>query len=161
VTEAPATPRRRGRPPKPKQPCTNDWCNRPQHAKGYCQACYTRGWKAGDMDRAQTVHREWEISRVDIDEVAVVRLRRGDVPEHTTLGDREQAVRELHALGLNDREIADRLRRPVLFVWRTRQRLGLAAVQRGPRRRGEIYLSDEVAWNKYRKQRRAATEAGR
>ncbi|MFE9337783.1 hypothetical protein [Streptomyces sp. NPDC007063] len=97
------------------------------------------------MERAKTVHREWQISRIDVDEVAVQRLVDGDPPERTQLGDREEAVRRLHAQGLNDREIADRLRRRVLYVWRVRDRLGLPANQRGSARRGDVYFTDHLA----------------
>ncbi|MCA1223446.1 hypothetical protein [Streptomyces sp. 8L] len=69
----------------------------------------------------------------------------GDPPERTRLGDREEAVRRLHAAGLNDREIADRLHRRVLFVWRVRDRLGLPANQRGPARQGETYFTEHLA----------------
>lgn len=144
MTDGPQT-ARTGRPPKPKHPCANDWCTRPHFARGYCHTCYHRGWSSGDMDRAKTVHREWELSRIDIDEVVVRRLMAGDPPERTRLGDREEAVRRLHALGLNDREIADRMRRRVLFVWRVRDRLGLPANQRGPARRGDVYFTDHLA----------------
>jgi hypothetical protein len=134
-----------GRPPKPKQPCTNDWCDRLQHARGYCHACYQRGWSTGDMGRAATVHREWDLSRVDVDEAAVQRLMAGNPPERTTLGDREEAVRRLHSFGLNDREIAERMHRRVLYVWRVRDRLGLPANQRGHARRGNVYFTDHLA----------------
>jgi len=133
-----------GRPPLNRK-CGNAWCDRKHFARGYCHTCYHRGWSSGDMGRARTVHREWEISRTDVDEVAVQRLMAGDPPERTRLGDREEAVRRLHALGLNDREIAERMRRRVLYVWRVRDRLGLLANQRGNARRGEVYFTDHLA----------------
>lgn len=133
-----------GRPPGNRR-CGNDWCDRKHFARGYCHTCYHRGWSSGDMDRATVVHQEWDLSRKDVDEAAVRRLMSGDPPEKTTLGDREEAVRRLHALGLNDREIADRIRRRVLFVWRVRERLGLPANQRGPARRGETYFTEHLA----------------
>lgn len=133
-----------GRPPLNRK-CSNDWCDRKHFARGYCHTCYHRGWSSGDMARAATVHFEWDLSRVDVDEAAVRRLMAGDPPERTTLGDREEAVRRLHAFGLNDREIADRMRRRVLFVWRVRDRLGLPANQRGHARRGGVYFTEHLA----------------
>lgn len=133
-----------GRPPSNRK-CGNDWCERKHFAKGFCHACYTRGWSSGDMSRALTVRREWDLSRTDVDEAAVRRLMSGDPPERTTLGDREEAVRRLHSFGFNDREIAERLRRRVLFVWRVRERLGLPANQRGPARRGQVYFTEHSA----------------
>lgn len=111
------------------------------------------------MDRARTVHTEWELSRTDIDEVAVQRLYAGDIPPTTTLGDREEAVRRLHALGFNDREIADRLRRRVLFVWRVRERLGLPPNQRGPRRARQVYFTDHLARQRFLRIERARQAA--
>jgi hypothetical protein len=108
------------------------------------------------MSRAAVVHSQWQLSRADVDEIAVGRLLAGDAPERTTLGEREEAVRRLHAYGLNDREIADRLRRTVQFVCRTRSRLGLPANQRGPARRGEAYFTDHLARARATRVRRQA-----
>lgn len=133
-----------GRPPL-NRTCSNGWCDRKHFARGYCHTCYYRGWSSGDMERAKIVRREWDLSRTDVDEIAVQRLMAGDPPERTTLGDREEAVRRLHAFGLNDREIADRMRRRVLFAWRVRERLGLPANQRGSARRNEAYFTEHLA----------------
>lgn len=133
-----------GRPPLNRK-CSNGWCDRKHFAKGFCHTCYYRGWASGDMSRATTVRREWDISRIDVDEAAVDRFVAGDPPERSTLGDREEAVRRLHSYGLNDREIADRMRRRVLFVWRVRERLGLPANQRGPARREQVYFTGHLA----------------
>ncbi|MBA2951627.1 hypothetical protein [Streptomyces himalayensis] len=121
--------------------CANDWCTRPHHAKGYCQVCYRRGWAAGDMTRAQIRYENWGQSRNTVDEVAVERLCAGDIPEETTLGEREAAVRRLHALGWNDVEIEARLRRPPQYVLKVRRRLGLPPNQIGGRRTGQVYVT--------------------
>lgn len=121
--------------------CANDWCTRPLHAKGFCQICYRRGWAAGDMTRAQIRYENWGQSRSSVDEVVVDRLCAGDIPEDTTLGEREAAVRRLHALGLNDREIGVRLRRPVKYATKVRRRLGLPPNQVGGRRVGQVYVT--------------------
>lgn len=144
-----------GRPPSNRQ-CGNDWCDRKHFARGYCHTCYMRGWSSGDMSRAAAVSREWGISRTDVDHAAVHRLMKGDPPEKTTLGDREEAVRRLHAFGLNDREIAERIRRRVLFVWRVRQRLGLPANQRGSARAGQVYFTEHLARERLRAIKRTA-----
>lgn len=133
-----------GRPPGNRK-CGNDWCTRKHYARGYCHTCYMRGWSSGDSARGRVIHRAWEIGRTDVDEAAVRRLVSGDPPARTTLGDREEAVRRLHAYGLNDRQIADRLRRRTLYVWRVRERLGLRANQYGSARAGEVYVTGHLA----------------
>jgi hypothetical protein len=125
----------------PDQTCTNEWCPRPLHAKGFCGPCYRRGWAAGDMRRARIRYGMWGQSRTSIDDVVVDRLCAGDVPEDTTLGEREAAVRRLHALGLNDREIEVRLRRPAKYATKVRRRLGLPSNQAGGRRAGQVYVT--------------------
>ena len=144
-----------GRPKRPPRPCANTWCTRPHHAKGYCATCYQRAWSTSDPARATTVHREWQLSRADVDEIAVQRLTAGDPPERTTLGEREEAVRRLHAHGLNDRQIADRMHRRVLFVWRIRDRLGLPANQHGPQLSTEIYFVDHLSRSRLKRIRQA------
>lgn len=113
--------------------CINDWCERPHHAQGYCGPCYTRGRNVGDMSRSAM--RPYEVlatRRADIDEMAVTRLVDGDMPGHTTAGERWEAVRRLHALGLDDGEIATRVHLAPQSVWRIRNReLGLPANKRG------------------------------
>ncbi len=128
-----------------RESCVNQWCDRPRVAFGYCHTCYMRAWSSGDPDRAKTVSRAWELSRADVDPVSVERLVSGDHPATTSLGEREAAVRYLHELRLNDRQIADRLHRTVQFVQRTRKRLGLPANQTGPSRRSEVYFTDHLA----------------
>jgi hypothetical protein len=136
-----------GRPPLNRK-CGNDWCDRKHFARGFCHTCYYRGWSSGDMSRAATVHREWELSRVDVDAVVVTRLVNGDPPERTTLGEREAAVRHLHGFGLNDREIATRTRIPKRTVWGIRQRLSLPPRQRGRGRLSQVYFTDHFAVNR-------------
>ncbi|MFD5631622.1 hypothetical protein [Streptomyces sp. NPDC127072] len=121
--------------------CANDWCTRPYHARGFCRICYTRGWAAGDMRRARIRYENWGQSRTTIDDVVVDRLCAGDVPDETTLGEREAAVRRLHALGWNDAEVAAQLRRPKQYAAKVRRRLGLPPNQVGGRRVGQVYVS--------------------
>lgn len=121
--------------------CANDWCTRPHHARGYCTICYRRGWAAGDMRRARIRYENWGQSRIDVDEEAVDRLVAGDIPDETTLGERETAVRRLHTLGWNDVEIATRLRRPPKYATKVRRRLGLPPNQIGGRRVGQVYVT--------------------
>lgn len=111
---------------EPSRRCSNDWCDRPHSARGFCAQCYWRGWMSGDWTRATRKYREWERQRLDVDPVAVQRLIAGDPPERTTVGEREAAVRELHAQGASDREIAFRLSLPMGSVGGIRRRLGLA-----------------------------------
>lgn len=122
--------------------CANDWCDRPRHAKGFCGVCYRRGWAAGDMARSRIRYENWGQSRASIDDVVVDRLCAGDVPEDTTLGEREEAVRRLHALGWNDAEIGNRLRRQPKFATLVRRRLGLPPNQVGGRRVGQVYVTN-------------------
>lgn len=108
--------------------CTNDWCNRPPAARGYCKTCYSRGKQAGDMTRATL--RPFEILQLrheDIDEIAVERLIAGDKPEHTTIGEREAAIRHLHAAGLSDRRIGEHIGVSAACVYYRRRALGLPA----------------------------------
>lgn len=125
----------------PDRGCANSWCTRPHHAKGYCPICYRRGWAAGDMRRARIRYGNWGQSRANVDDVVVDRLCAGDVPEDTTLGEREAAVRRLHTLGMTDPEIAARLRRPRQYPMKVRWRLGLPPNQVGGRRTGQVYIS--------------------
>ena len=138
------------------QPCANTWCSRPRRSKGYCEACYQRAWRSGDPARATTLHTPYSVTRNDIDEAAVQRIVDGDPPDHTTVGEREEAVRRLHAYGLNDREIADRIGHSISMVWNTRTRLGLPRNQRGPRRLNEAYFTDHLARSRQQRARRAA-----
>lgn len=64
-------------------------------------------------------------SRIFIDEVAVARRLQGDHTVRLRIADREEAVRRLHAQGLNDRPIAVQLGISDRTVLRIRHRLGL------------------------------------
>lgn len=111
--------------------CTNEWCNRPRVARDFCKPCYNRGLQAGDMTRATMQPLEIITRRrEDIDETAVERLIAGDIPEHTTIGEREAAIRHLHALGLSDRRIGDRIGVSAACVYYRRKALGLPANHR-------------------------------
>lgn len=108
--------------------CTNDWCNRPRASRGFCRPCYSRGHYAGDMTRATL--RPLEIVALkhhDIDDIAVQRLIAGDKPEHTTIGEREAAIRQLHAQGLSDPEIGRRIGVSAACVYYRRKALALPA----------------------------------
>lgn len=107
--------------------CSNDWCDRPHSGRGFCKQCYARGAKAGDWSRCLKVAGRAALERADVDPIAVQRLIDGDPPERTTLGEREAAVRALHALGLTDRQIAERMRWP--RVQQMRKRLGLPLIR--------------------------------
>lgn len=110
------------------QTCINDWCNRPRKARGYCRPCYARGQQAGDMTRATMQPREIiTLRHQDIDDIAVQRLITGDIPEHTTIGERETAIRHLHALGLSDKQIGTRIGVSAACVFYRRKALGLPA----------------------------------
>lgn len=114
--------------------CINEWCTRPHVALGYCKACYSRGFQAGDMTRAAM--RPFEIHAVrreDVDEIAVERLIAGDPPEHITVGEREAAIRRLHATGLSDPQIGARIGVSASCVFYRRKALGLAANPQWPR----------------------------
>jgi hypothetical protein len=91
------------------------------------------------------VIRPWEGQRQDVDDAAVERLCAGDRPDRFSVGDREAAVSTLHALGMNDREIGDRLRTSARAVRAVRTRLGLPANQCGNARSGELYFTDHLA----------------
>lgn len=125
--------------------CANAWCTRLHHARGYCAICYRRGWAAGDMRRARIRYTNWGQSRTSVDDVVVDRLCAGDVPEETTLGEREAAVLRLHTLGMTDPEIAARLRRPRQYPMKVRHRLGLPPNQIGGRRVREVYVTNRDA----------------
>ncbi|MFJ2630892.1 hypothetical protein ACIO6U_02865 [Streptomyces sp. NPDC087422] len=131
-------------PQGPTPTCANAWCPRPRRCKGYCNACYQRAWRTGDPERATVLHTPYGVSRTDIDEAAVQRIVDGDAPEHTTVGERDEAVRRLHACGLNDVEIASRIGHSVSMALRARTRLKLPANQRGPRRLAEAYFTDHL-----------------
>lgn len=108
--------------------CLNAWCGRPHKARGFCVACYHRGMRTGDLDNAKL--RPFEVcalKHADVDEVAVQRLVAGDVPEHTTIGEREAAIRQLHAAGLSDGQIGARIGVSADCVRRRRIALGLPA----------------------------------
>lgn len=108
--------------------CTNDWCNRPRAARGFCKPCYNRGHQASDMTRAAM--RPFQISALrheDVDEMVVERLIAGDPPEHTTIGEREAAIRQLHAAGLSDPQIGERIGVSAACVYYRRKSLGLPA----------------------------------
>lgn len=141
-----------GQPPT----CANAWCLRPRRCKGYCNACYQRAWRTGDPVRATVLHTPYSVSHTDIDEAAVQRIVDGDAPDHTTVGEREEAVRRLHAHGLNDVEIATRIGRSISMVLRARTRLGLPANQRGPRRLAEVYFTDHLTRSRINARRPAA-----
>lgn len=118
---------------KQPQTCINDWCDRPSDARGFCRACYFRGRSAGDWARASM--RPFEITALkhqDIDEIAVQRLIAGDVPERTTIGEREAAIRALHAEGLSDSQIGRRIGVSAACVFYRRKYLGIPA---NPQRR--------------------------
>lgn len=104
--------------------CSNDWCDRPHMARGFCKRCYQRAVKAGDWTRATKILGRYAVERADVDPIAMQRLVDGDPPERTTLGEREAAVRALHALGMTDRQIAERMRWP--RAQPMRKRLGLS-----------------------------------
>lgn len=116
-----------------RKPCVNDWCERPRLGRmEYCSVCYHRGYSAGDMARcAMRPHEIWASAYGNVDEAVVARLVAGVAPEGATVGERGEAVRRLHALGLNDGQIAARMGVSLPTVWRTRTRLGLPAVRRG------------------------------
>lgn len=79
------------------------------------------------MTRAEM--RPYEINtlrREDVDPVAVQRLVAGDIPEHATVGDRDAAIRQLHAAGLSDPQIGKRIGVSVSCVRHRRKSLGLA-----------------------------------
>ena len=110
------------------QACVNEWCDRPRKARGYCRVCYSRGFQARDMARAAL--RPFEVCaqrHQDVDEAAVERLVAGDVPERTTIGEREAAIRLLHAAGLSDPQIGARIGVSASCVYYRRQALGLPA----------------------------------
>ena len=110
------------------QACVNEWCDRPRKARGFCARCYSRGFQAGDMRRCAL--RPFEVCaqrHEDVDETAVERLVAGDIPERTTIGEREAAIRRLHATGLSDPQIAARIGATASTVFYRRQALGLPA----------------------------------
>lgn len=112
------------------QTCTNEWCNRPRCARGFCRPCYFRGLQAGDMTRSTM--QPFAIcaqKHEDVDDVAVQRLITGDIPEHTTIGERETAIRHLHALGLSDSQIGRRIGVSASCVYYRRKALALPANQ--------------------------------
>jgi hypothetical protein len=114
--------------------CINDWCNRPRKIRGYCRPCYSRGLQAGDMTRAAMQPGEiYALRREDVDEIAVQRLIAGNPPQHTTIGERETAIRHLHALGLSDRQIGRRIGVSAACVYYRRKWLGLPANPRQQR----------------------------
>ena len=63
----------------------------------------------------------------DVDDVAVERLIAGDKPEHTTIGEREAAIRHLHATGWSDPKIAAHIGVSAACVYYRRKALGLPA----------------------------------
>lgn len=110
------------------QTCINDWCDRTRHARGFCKPCYFRGLNAGDMTRATMRPREIiALKHHDIDGMAVERLIAGDIPEHTTIGEREAAIRVLHATGMSDTQIGARIGVSASCVFYRRKALGLPA----------------------------------
>jgi hypothetical protein len=111
------------------QTCINDWCNRPRKARGFCKPCYSRGHQAGDFARSEMRPQEIHQRRRndDVDEIAVQRLIAGDIPEHTTVGEREAAIRHLHATGLSDSQIGARIGVSSSCVFYRRKALGLPA----------------------------------
>lgn len=118
-----------GRIAKARRSCSNDWCDRPARKRGFCQACYDRGRYHGDMAHAAMLPGQFIPEN---DEAAIERLVAGDRPARTTIGEREEAVRRLHAPGLNDGEIAARLGCYLHSAWVIRnRRLGLPPNQLG------------------------------
>lgn len=116
--------------------CINEWCDRPRKARGFCKSCYSRGFQAGDMTRAAMRPREiYALRREDIDEIAVERLIAGDIPQHTTVGEREAAIRQLHAEGLSDAQIGARIGVTASCVFYRRKALGLPANPQWPHTR--------------------------
>lgn len=108
--------------------CVNDWCDRPRDARGFCRPCYFRGKSAGDWTRATMRPREIiALKHQDIDNVAVARLVAGDIPERTTIGEREAAIKLLHAQGLSDPQIGARIGVTASCVFYRRKALGLPA----------------------------------
>lgn len=71
----------------------------------------------------------------DVDEIAVARAVAGDPPGRLTVAERESAVAQLSLMGVGVVEIARRLRCDRQTVWKTRQRLGLVAVDAATLRR--------------------------
>lgn len=114
--------------------CINEWCDRPRKARGYCKACYSRGLQAGDFSRSAMRPNEIHAQRrdEDIDEIAVERLIAGEIPEHTTVGEREAAIRHLHAEGLSDSQIGARIGVTSSCVFYRRKALGLPANPQWP-----------------------------
>lgn len=95
--------------------------NNPHRALGLCEAHYRRYRRYGDPLGQPT-------SDTYIDEIAVQRAVNGDLPEHLTQAEREEAVRRLNARGLNDRQVGERLGVQQAWAGKVRRRLGLPSV---------------------------------
>lgn len=108
-------------PQTPTARCAIAKCNKPHRSLGWCEAHYRRWRRYGDP-LGQPVRDEY------VDEIAVLRVVAGDPPEHLTQADREEAVRRLHARGLNDREIGERLGVQRAWARKIRARLELPAL---------------------------------
>jgi len=84
-------------------------------------------WDDVDDPHARPQHDLSDPAELDVDEVAVERRAAGDHTIVLTRDERLLAVQHLHATGLNDQQIADRIGYAVRTVLRDRQHLGLPA----------------------------------
>ena len=96
-------------------------CPNPHRSLGYCEAHYRRYRRYGDP-LGQPARDTY------VDEIAVQRAVAGDPPDHLTQTEREEAVRRLHAHGLNDREIGERLGVQRAWARKVRARIGLPSI---------------------------------
>jgi hypothetical protein len=101
--------------------CTVRNCPDPYRSGGYCERHRARWRRYGDPLGQPT-------RDTYIDEIAVQRAVNGDPPAHLTQAEREEAVRRLHARGLNDRQIGERLGVQRAWARKIRARLGLPSV---------------------------------
>lgn len=99
--------------------CTYDDCQRPYFARGWCAMHYQRDRKHGDLEHTR---------RSDCDPVAVERTLAGDPPAALTLAEREECIRQLHARGCHDRQIARLVHMSQAGVCMARARLELPAL---------------------------------
>ena len=101
--------------------CTIAGCSRRHRCLGYCEAHYRRYRRYGDPLGQPT-------RDTYVDEIAVARAVNGEPPAHLTQAEREEAVRRLHARGLNDRQIGERLGVQRAWANKVRLRLGLPSI---------------------------------
>lgn len=101
--------------------CTVTRCTGPHRSLGYCEAHYRRYRRYG-TPLGQPARDSY------VDEIAVARTIAGDPPARLTQAEREEAVRRMHARGLHDRLIAERLGVRRAWASRIRRRLDLPAV---------------------------------